>query len=167
MIRHALIALFLSATMALSQGDPVQEFSANDPVMNAAMAEARETLPLFLENVVDAEGYGQQGTYLKVAFAVNSAQMDNEIIWVGPFADWGDGTFAGLLSNEPVAMPSLRAGDRVDFTRDMIRDWSYRSPDGKGYGNYTTRVVAEQLPKADRDQILSSLSPDPVPAAWK
>lgn len=166
MIRLIAAALIAALPLAaLAQGDPVISFENTDTEMNSAMATAQATLPVFLARATDAEGYGADGALVKVAFIDDYG--DPEIIWVGPFLwDRGDG-FAGLLANEPRALGNLRGGDRVDFTRDMIRDWSWTGPQGRLWGNYTTRVMLAQMDADTQAQMNAILSPDPVPADWK
>ena len=131
--------------------------------MNAAMAEAVTTLPAFLGQQTDNEGYGQPGTMLKVAFEVEGGGA--EIIWVAPFWTDGRGNFVAQLANEPNFMGNLHVGDRVQFTTDMIRDWSWH--DGRQlWGNYTTRVMVPHLPANQAASISELLSDAPVPAGW-
>lgn len=159
------LALSPLAAHAQQSGDPVINFGATDAEMNAAQDAARASLPRFLANALDAEGFGLPGTGLKVAFPVDNAG-GVEVIWVTPFAYDGATGFAGLLANEPNAMDGLHVGDRVDFSLDMLRDWSF--VDGKGtlYGNYTTRTMLPYLPADQAAGLAELLSPDPVPARW-
>lgn len=157
------VAALLSPITLLAQGDPLTEFSSSDGEMNAAMATAQDTLPLFLANVTDDEGFNTGNTSLKVAF---DTQMGPEIIWVGPFVWDGDQRMAGLLRNQPNFMDGLNAGDRVDFTVEMVRDWSFITDEGILFGNYTTRVMIPELDDATAEQLSAVLSADPVPSDW-
>ncbi|MEL6960488.1 MAG: DUF2314 domain-containing protein [Pseudomonadota bacterium] len=160
----ATLPLLIPAQGITQEGDPVTQFGTDDPVMNAAQAEARQTLALFLSNVTDAEGFGSPGASVKVAFDVGNDGV--EVIWVGPFLDQGGGQMAGLLANQPNFMGNLNAGDPVSFTQDMVRDWALSGADGLLYGHYTTRVIVPTLPAAQAAQISALLSPAPVPAEW-
>lgn len=155
-----LVFPFLAAAQS---GDQVVDFGGDDPTMNAAMADAMSTFPLFLANAVDTQGAGLPGTSVKVSFEVDGG---TEVIWVGPFITQGGGQMAGLLANQPNFMPGLNAGDPVQFSQDMVRDWAIQLPDGKLWGHYTTRVVVTQLPAAQAEQIKAVLSQTPVPANW-
>ncbi|MCU0802970.1 MAG: DUF2314 domain-containing protein [Rhodobacteraceae bacterium] len=162
-----LLALTLVAPQTVLAQDPVTEFAADDSTMNTAIAEAQRTLPLFLANALDAEQIGREGAGVKVGMpTVTGTRMDTEHIWVSPFRLWPDGTLSGYLANEPVDLGPLREGDRVDFAQAQISDWSLFSPDGKMWGNYTSRVMhaSGAFGATPFDQIFMS---DPVPAEWR
>ena len=158
-----ILSLCIPFAAFAQSGDPVEDFSRNDPAMNAAMATANETLDQFLANAT-AQGLGLPGTSVKVAFDVEGRGA--EIIWVGPFAWDGGSGFAGLLANQPNFMDNLNAGDRVDFDRSMIRDWAVSGSDGLLYGHYTTRVIAARLDRTQREGLEAILSPNPIPGGW-
>jgi len=167
MLRYVLaFGLLLGPVAALAQ-DPITEFGTGDREMNAAMAAAQDTLPLFLVNVTDEDGLGLPGASVKVAFAVDRSDMTSEVIWVGPFRwDGGDG-FVGLLANEPHALGDLGLGDPVDFSADMVRDWSLVATDGTLYGNYTTRVMIPRIDAASARELRAVLAKEPIPAGWR
>ena len=162
-LSFALCFAVLAQTGTAQDNGGTVAFATNDPVMGAAIQQARETLPLFLCASVDDEGYGPQGAFLKVAVPVNDPRMDDEVIWVGPFAAWDGKNFAGLLANQLVAMPGLNMGDQIDFTYDMIADWSWAHPSGAFYGDYTTRVIYRQ--QGDLGA-LSALTDPPYDTRW-
>lgn len=165
MFRIALLvlALILPALAHAESGDPVTDFSASDPRMNAAIDTANASLPAFLANMTDGQGNGMAGTAIKVAFPTSNGA---EIIWVSPFKWDGDIRFAGLLSNQPNFMDGLNAGDVVQFETSMVRDWSMVAPDGTMWGNYTTRVMLPELDAATAAILTARLSADPVPSDW-
>lgn len=145
-------------------GDPVQEFASGDAKMNAAMDQARATLPAFLANETDANGNAAPNTSVKVAFDIRNDGA--EIIWVSQF-QWDGGTqMNGLLSDQPNYMDGLNAGDAVAFTTDMVRDWSITEANGRMWSNYTTRVIVPQLDAETAAALGAMLSPDPVPSDW-
>lgn len=149
---------------ALAEGDPITDFAESDAEMNAAMAEAQRTLPQFLAVAVDDEGYSVGRALVKVAFDVEG--YGAEIIWIGPFG-WDGGTnMIGALANEPNYMGDLRAGDVVEFTTDMVRDWSWMDDRGTLWGNYTTRVMVPYLPQDQAKSVSAMLSVNPIPGDW-
>jgi uncharacterized protein YegJ (DUF2314 family) len=162
-------ALFLAGVMAgpVLAEDTVLPYAATDPQMAAAIAEARATLPLFLAHALDAEGNSIMGSVIKVELpTVAGSPVDPEHIWVTPFARLPDGSFAGLLANEPAYLGALRAGDRVDFTEGMISDWHFDAPSGRYWGSYTSRVMHASGAFGDTpfDQLFE---PNPVPPDWR
>jgi uncharacterized protein YegJ (DUF2314 family) len=164
-LRAAAFLLALAAPLAAQ--DPTVNYSESDAQMLAAIADARATLPLFLGNVFDPEGNSLPGSVLKVELpTVSGSDTESEHIWVTPFARLPDGGFHGLLANEPVNLGPLQAGDRVDFTEDMISDWHFDAPSGRYWGSYTSRLMHEAGAFGDTpfDQIFE---PDPVPPQWQ
>jgi uncharacterized protein YegJ (DUF2314 family) len=162
-----LTALVLGLAQVAQAQDPIVEFAGDDPVMVAAMEEAQRSLPRFLTEALGPDGQSLDGTAIKVRLEADGSvpEMTHEIIWVGPFARV-DGAYAGLLANEPQALGGLKAGDRVDFTQDQIVDWSFSGPDGKLYGNYTTRVMLPHLSADEAAWLNDALSELAVPDFW-
>ncbi len=167
LIRLLLVGLLLSAPMASQAGDPVITFAPDDPAMNTAIKQARDTLAVFLANVLDAKGVSQTDTALKVAFQVDAADYGDEIIWVSGFSRNTEGRYIGYLANEPNHMPGKQVGSKVRFTAHQIRDWGYFGKDGKLFGHYTTRVLLKTMPQDQAEPILDLLSDHPVPDRWK
>ncbi|SEW21702.1 Uncharacterized conserved protein YegJ, DUF2314 family [Cognatiyoonia koreensis] len=150
----------------LPEPDPTVLFDANDPEMNSAITAARKSLPLFLNNALDADGFGPRGAYVKVRFPVSGGNFDNENIWVGPFLRLDRADFVGLLANQPEAMPGLNAGDQVTFDYDMIVDWNLDAGAGRFYGDYTTRVVISRLSQSEQNHYKARFIDPPVPTDW-
>lgn len=140
---------------ASQQGDKVVDFSKDDAEMNAAIAQARQTLPTFWKHL---EANPDIDHSLKVGLPTASGSLEH--IWVANIQPEGDKVL-GRLANAPVDLPGLEAGSPVTFTRDQISDWSYVK-DGKMYGHYTTRVVVKHLGSAEAAQVSAMLSENPV-----
>jgi uncharacterized protein YegJ (DUF2314 family) len=169
MLKRLLLPALISTFFALPvrAQDPTVNYEQDDPAMNAAIAEAQATLPLFLANALDAEGNGSDMALVKVGFpTVDNNATDVEHIWVAPFMRLEDGSFTGLLANEPVALGDLVEGDQVNFDQSMISDWHLTAPSGRYWGSFTSRVMYDQGAFGDTpfDQIFE---PDAVPADWK
>lgn len=143
-------------------GDPIIDFGADDPAMQRAIAQARDTLPVFLNKATNAQGFGVAQASLKVKFVINDDL--SEVIWVTSFRRTNSG-FRGVLANEPVHMVGKRAGSRVTFGMDQIADWSLTA-NGRLYGNYTTRTMLTELDAASRKQMRQILSQRPMPSNW-
>lgn len=167
-------ALILSVALTLApltdpvaaqsaDGDDLTFFEDSDAVMNAAIGEARRTLPLFLDYVLGPDGTAPIGT-LKVSFQTFPQDVGDEIIWVDGFRRLPDGSFTGRLSNRPVYLGNWQVGTEVSFPENDIQDWGLRSTDGRLFGNYTTRVIAAQ---SGDPGLQSILTPDPLPQGWR
>jgi uncharacterized protein YegJ (DUF2314 family) len=162
----ALIAVVASfAGPALAQ-DPVVSFSESDPAMNAAIADARATLPLFLAAVLDSDGVASGNALVKVAFPTVDGQNELEHIWVMDVQRVDAARFKGLLGNDPYELGTLKLGDPVEFSQDQISDWSMISPEALLYGNYTTRVMFDQGVFGDQP-FEAVFTADPVPVGWQ
>lgn len=144
-------------------GDETTVFEEHDPVMNAAIAEAQAGLPSFLAEVLNADGESQGRGTVKVAFQTFPIDHGDEIIWVRDISQRADGQFTGFLNNAPVNLGDWREGSQVQFSYEMIQDWSLTSPAGRLWGNYTTRVIAD-LP--GNGYLWDYLEPAPLPPGW-
>jgi uncharacterized protein YegJ (DUF2314 family) len=155
----AAAALMGSCNRAGAQADeaPMQWRKNDDAEMNAAVAEARRTLPvfrrLFDEHPVDIDLF-----LIKAGF--KTAHGGSEHVWLYDLA-WKDGSVSGVLANEPEDVPNMHAGDRVTASEDMISDWAYRKQ-GKFYGQYTTRVMIKTESPADAAEESQTLWPTPL-----
>ncbi len=167
MIRAVLTSLCLLSPLGAQAQDPTINVPASDPAMSRAFSEAAETLPVFLEHSGALSGGSGDGFSIKVEVPVDHSEMDDEIIWVSTFAVKPDGIAHGLLDNEPVAIKGKRIGDRIEFHRDSIRDWSFVGHDQKLYGHYTTRVLLDRMSPASAAQLQQFLAQDPVPTSWR
>jgi uncharacterized protein YegJ (DUF2314 family) len=166
-VRAALAALVRSVLRLFGSGatpDPIVRFEPDDAEMRAAIAEARASLPAFLANPLDAEGYSATGSCVKVGFDVDAPDMNIEYIWVGPFRRLDAERFAGALANAPNALPAQHLGDVVPFTFGMIYDWNLPDGGGRYWGDFTTRVVASQMRPAEAAALRARFLDPPVPA---
>ncbi len=164
----ATLLILLIATTAFAQtpgksgsgdGDEITLFEADDAVMNAAIAEAQASLPRFLQETL---GRAVDAT-VKVAFQTFPRDVGNEIIWVRDISQRADGSFTGFLDNAPVNLGDWREGTQVQFTQEMIEDWSLVSPNGRLWGNYTTRVIAAM---PGNGYLWDYMEPSPLPPGW-
>ncbi|GAB5445564.1 DUF2314 domain-containing protein [Gymnodinialimonas sp.] len=163
----AVVALLTGPSLAEtapapSPSDGLTPFAADDIGMNAAIAEAQRTLPLFLSHVVRADGLFTHGL-LKVAFQTFPVDVGAEAIWVTPIRRRPDGWFEGRLDNHPVYLGDWQLGDLVEFPADDIRDWLLDGPDGL-LGNFTTRVIAAQPGNA---YLWDIPAPVALPEGWE
>jgi uncharacterized protein YegJ (DUF2314 family) len=165
-------ALLLAACLAFAQAaqaqDPIIQFSATDALMDNAIFEARQSLPLFLAHVLSPEGKPlREDILLKVGLpTVPGSDVEGEHIWVGTINRLPDGSFTGSLVNEPNHLGNLKKGDQISFTSEMISDWFLLAPTGRYYGSYTLRVMHGQgaFGQTPFDQVFET---DPVPLEWR
>jgi uncharacterized protein YegJ (DUF2314 family) len=146
-----------AAPAANGKGDEVVNFAGGDAEMNAAIAAARKTLPVFWKHL-EAHPEMAEDHSLKVAMPVDGGGREH--IWVGHIQAQG-GKITGQLANAPDSLPGLKLGSPVSFTQDQISDWSY-TKGGKLYGHYTTRIVIKHIDPAEAAQVRAMLSENPV-----
>lgn len=141
-------------------------YQGDDRLGDAALA-ARDTLPLFFENVMEADGTAPPNALVKVAFPVDPVHGDGaEIMWVSSFAADGDG-YSGLLGNDAEMIAGMTAGKSVNFSGDDIRDWMFYTADNVIYGGYTTRAMLDDVSPETAAALAAQLSESPVPSAWR
>lgn len=112
---------------------------ASDARMNAAIAEARATLPDFLSAY-------RSGRFDAASFVIKYPLGGWEHIWVDITSIDKD-VVNGRLSNVP-AQPAYQQGQVVRVPLTDISDWAYRDERGVMVGHRTTRVL---LPQMDAD----------------
>lgn len=142
----ALIAapVALSAQPQTAERDDVVPISQNDREMNAAIAEARRTLPEFLK-IVDKPPPGVDS----IAFKYPLGGWEH--IWVSDVERRGN-VLVGRLDNEPM-QENYRIGQVVEVPFAQVSDWAYRGADGVMRGHRTTRVILGRIPKDEAARI--------------
>jgi uncharacterized protein YegJ (DUF2314 family) len=115
--------------------------SADDAEMNAAIAEARRTLPQFWQ-VFEKREHGETDFSLKVAI---KDRHGTEHFWTADI-ERRDGKIFGTIDNDPDTVRSVKLGDRIEIPQADISDWFYMR-DGKMVGNRTVKVLFKKMPK--------------------
>jgi len=156
----ALIGLCLWPAMpvqAATLQDQVIAVQAEDPEMNAAIEQARKSLPAFWARF-DAPGSESSGFTLKVKLP--TAHQSFEHIWVADLDRNGD-TISGRIADEPQDIPGRKLGDTISFSSSQVSDWGYVS-NGLLWGYFTTRVLVTRIPSEEAEPLLQILSPTPL-----
>jgi uncharacterized protein YegJ (DUF2314 family) len=133
-------------------GEPlVTSFSDEDREMNAAMTQARETLPEFERRLKNPPA-SQSHIALKARFDENG---EVEHMWINDVELVEDG-FRGVLGNEPVHVTSIKFEDPVTIGRDRVSDWMAIDDDTL-VGGYTLRVQRARMPDEQRKEFDASV----------
>lgn len=156
-IAATLLALALVPMASCAKREEITSVAADDAKMNAAVAEARATLPIFWK-VAEAGDPAVQRKIVKVALPVKGGGQEH--LWMG-FESHDDRQVNGRLENEPEYLPGLHNGDPVTVDPSQVSDWAYVRG-GKMYGAYTMRVVLDQLSPAERKIQMQALAPTPL-----
>lgn len=166
-----LIAVLIAGCLPLGAGAQLVEHEGPSDVifiesgnaeMEAAIEEARATLPHFWEHYSATEDLSVEVHTLKVGFS--TPEGDSEFIWVFPYDyDETAAEYEGILMNEPLNIAGdLHLGDAVWFAEDQIIDWSYDDGPARR-GEYTTRVLIRGLSPEDAADFAGALHDNPVP----
>jgi uncharacterized protein YegJ (DUF2314 family) len=155
----AVVVALLLGVVACERGLPegVYQASTADAVVNAAMEEARASLPAFWKAYESTDGTREKFV-LKVRLESPSGMAEH--VWMGVTGRQGN-VVHGLLANEPAGIPGLHLRSPLSVTTDKISDWGYER-DGKLYGNFTSRVLIGQMSAEDKEALERMLSPTPV-----
>jgi uncharacterized protein YegJ (DUF2314 family) len=83
------------------------------------------------------------GETLLVKAPFQTPQREHEWMWV-EVTSWKGPTIAGILRNDPVEVPGLKAGARVEVQADQIFDYILKKRDGTIEGNETAKLIEAQ-----------------------
>ena len=136
---------------------PLIEVAPTDAAMNAAIKEARRTLPIF-RRIFDRRPRDVEAYWIKIAMPTYGG--GHEYIWVYDLS-WGAGTVTGKLANEPEHLPGLHLDSKVTVKQETIADWAYLKR-GKLYGHFTTRVLAARMSEREAAEARAAFAPQPL-----
>jgi len=126
------------------QNGALYYLALNDPVMSAAIQNARESLPGFLA-LARHPGPAMERFAVKITLLGDGGP---EFFWIYPFAHVGD-RFIGQIGNTPITLATLKKGDTVTFGKRDIIDWMYMDA-GLMKGNYSARAILKAALPRDR-----------------
>jgi len=149
--------------VAAQQSDPVVEYSDADVEMTAARDAARASYPQFMA-AFRASSRAEQANNFLVKVGLDRSVGGLEHIWVDSLRLEGD-TLVGALANEPQYLPGLHRGSPVTIDTARISDWAWVGPEGM-YGNFTTRVMLDDIEPATAAQLRRVLTANPIPESW-
>lgn len=150
------LAATVPHTAAYAQAtDELMEFSTEDARMNAAVAEARRTLPVFWRRYDNGDG-----TSFSLKAHFEAPNGGREHLWFSNIKRDG-ARLTGVLDNDPSWVTSLSRGQTVTFTEDQISDWTYEKG-GRMWGGFTLRVMLARLQPTEAAELRAYLSPTPL-----
>ncbi|MBI3840288.1 MAG: DUF2314 domain-containing protein [Planctomycetia bacterium] len=122
----------LQATLTL----PVVPVSADDPLMQEAVAKARGNWPQF---VTAFERTAGENFSIKAPVSYSGT---TEFIWLTVTAVEGDQVY-GMLANDPANLGPLKLGSTVSVALSDLNDWCYIDSQGNLQGGFTIAAVQE------------------------
>jgi uncharacterized protein YegJ (DUF2314 family) len=134
------------------------DYTINDPgdaAIEAAIAQARETLPTFWR--VLAEGDASD-CHLKVGLTTPNGAIEH--LWIKP-AERREDKVIGRLVSEPLDLEDVMIGSEVAVDLDRISDWAYIR-NGRMFGAFTQRAMLHQIKPSARRRLAAALSPTPL-----
>jgi uncharacterized protein YegJ (DUF2314 family) len=150
-ISLALMMLF-ACSQQESSTDSVINVADNDAEMDAAIKEARSTLPQFW-NAFEKPGKNESGFSLKVGITDKGR---TEYFWLMDL-ERRDGKVFGTIDNEPEFVHTVKLGDRIEIPDADIADWLYMR-DGKMVGNRTMRALFKHMSPEEVEQYKAMLA---------
>jgi uncharacterized protein YegJ (DUF2314 family) len=134
-VSFGIILFVIVAIKDNTTNDDTIKVSVYDNQMNEAIRNARDTLPVFINQLSKARK--TQIFLIKVRF---SEDYSGEHMWVKNVQYDGNKYFSGVLNNKPVSLKKYSFGQHVRFTKDDVSDWVIIS-DGTTSGGYTNKVI--------------------------
>lgn len=155
LLRFAFIPLLLAAPALQAQEPPVPSprenvwsVSSADPGMDAAIARARETLPIFHGYMPRAQA-GEVQLKLKARFAQGD---DVEHMWITGVT-WDGRVYQGVLESQPLGLTNVRAGQAVTIRPERVSDWMVVERGDVMLGNFTTMELRGRMQPKQRAQL--------------
>lgn len=155
--RYILCAIAFLAPFTVAIGQTIVERAARDeisymgreePAMRDAFRKASVSLDEFL-SVAASPKPGTSSYALKVAV---SDGRNTEYFWVNGFSRKGE-RFTGVLNNKPRLVKKHKLGERIEFTRAQVADWTYIDDANKRMvGNFTACALLTKEPPAQAEE---------------
>ena len=163
MLRVALICLGVIASTVTSDAQRVRDRIANDelavvdgpdPIMDAAIAQGRATLPQFLI-LASSPSRSMSNFTIKVPVPTNNG---DEFFWIKDF-QLKNGRYSGRINNTPRWATHLKDGDVITFAENEIVDWMYVH-NGRMKGNFTFCARMKREPKKEARAAIKQFKAD-------
>lgn len=155
LLRLSLVLLLLAAPALRAQDSPPDQLredvwgvSSGDPGMDAAIARARETLPVFHGYMPRARA-GEVQLKLKARFTQG---IQVEHMWISGVT-WDGRVYRGRLESRPLELTNVRLGDAVTIRPGQVSDWMVVERGDVMLGNFTTMYLRARMKPPRREQL--------------
>lgn len=143
--------------MSVAQASQVRLADGDDPEMQRAYEQARESFRYFWREIA----WDQRRIVRALDFAAVKAPFTDdappsgsgdapevEHMWLSD-VDFDGELVTGVLGNDPHWLTSVKAGDAVRIPLDRISDWMYVM-EGVAYGAFTVNLLRSRMDSAER-----------------
>ncbi|NNE92908.1 MAG: DUF2314 domain-containing protein [Verrucomicrobiales bacterium] len=120
--------------------EPVIEVNENDPRMEAAVDEAIDRWPEFVEAFGHRTDPEDDRYIVKAEFCENRR---SEFMWV-LVTELKKDLIIGTLMNDPHELVDVHRGAYVEIEHDRLNDWICPGPDGEAMGGFTLKILTEE-----------------------
>ncbi len=153
MIRKFVLTLCLLTFTCVSTppATPTPTLSEMNAELDAAIAQARDSLPTFIQTIATPHA---DRTFVAVKVRFFPPGESPQDIWVDDVT-YTDGVFHGNMGDD---IPSLKLelGEKISINEKDILDWMIVQ-DGKLIGGYTIRLAVQRMSPEEREQFLQTL----------
>lgn len=160
------LLIFLAGLYMVLQNtqDPEREPTVTTPTVyqhpdaefQAAIDKARASLEYFFD-MADRKSDQAGGHSLRVALTDGDV---TEFFWVYPFEHIETG-YAGILQDEPKQLANYRKGQRIEFAKGDIIDWTFDDTQEEVmHGNFTGCVELQQQAPDHAEQFMELMGLD-------
>ena len=122
---------------------------AEDAEMNAAIAQARNTLSRFTEQFL-AQDPSCSGFMVKAFFPEATDAQSGEHLWVAVLSIRGQ-KLRGIVTSHPLFLTHLRPMEEVLIDVSAVTDWMFVQND-KLVGGRTVRLLRNRMTEEEREQ---------------
>ena len=147
-MRITILSCALINAIPSGEAGNIEVVANDDKTMNAAIQEARDTLPLFIA-ALQSPSPGQTGFSIKAKFPYGNDDSA-EHMWLSGLS-YNGSVFEGKLDNEPIYIDGLHQGEVVSVSEANVTDWIIID-DGILLGGFTIHVIRDGMTEKDRQQ---------------
>jgi len=120
--------------------EPIIEVSDSNPRMKAAVREALDRWPEFVDAFAKCDEDEKERFIIKAEF---SEGKKREYMWV-TVDSIEDDTIYGVLINDPHELMNVYRGSDVVISHDRLNDWIFPGTGGDPVGGFTLEVLADE-----------------------
>lgn len=130
---------------------PTVEATAGDAELEAAIAQARDSLDDFIAKITMPH---PDRTLVAVKVRFNSPGEPPQDIWVDQVS-YAEGVLRGTMGDD-LPLLRLKFGETIKIAEEDVVDWAIVE-DGKLIGGYTIRLAVQRMSPEEKERFLETL----------